>query len=195
MLSKSLDSSPPHSRNLINRWAAAASPTSEAFTTLSRWHSIICTTFEWQWRRIFTDRQRVIEYSKHSNQELVPFNDAVWLQWSLASPSSSIQDLDWHFQRAIGSGVSTDLDVPNNYYRIECRKHTGRGGSLVYSAPFVRRKDRGFDSRSSRHLGALGKSFTRSCLWRFEVKLRHSIKAVVSSASEYCRPIGLEEAL
>ena len=41
-----------------------------------------------------------------------------------------------------------------------------------------RPKDCGFESRSNRHLGTLGKSFTRSCLWRFGVKLRHSIHAV-----------------
>src|SRR6218665_1746343 len=37
---------------------------------------------------------------------------------------------------------------------------------------------RGFDSRSSRQVGTLGKSLTHSCLWRFGVKLRHSIRAV-----------------
>src|SRR6218665_2390599 len=35
----------------------------------------------------------------------------------------------------------------------------------------------GFESRSSRHVGTLDKSFTHSCLWRFGVKLRHSIRA------------------
>src|SRR6218665_2908795 len=44
-------------------------------------------------------------------------------------------------------------------------------------------KGRGFESRSSRHVGTLGKSFTRSYLWQFGVKLRHSIRAV-GSASE-----------
>src|SRR6218665_148719 len=28
-------------------------------------------------------------------------------------------------------------------------------------------------SRSIRHVGTLSKSFTRNCLWRFDVKLRH----------------------
>ena len=37
---------------------------------------------------------------------------------------------------------------------------------------------RGFNSRSSRHIGTLGKSLTQSCLWRFGMKLRHSIRAV-----------------
>ena len=35
-----------------------------------------------------------------------------------------------------------------------------------------------FESRSSRHVGTLGKSITRSCLWRLGAKLRHSIRAV-----------------
>ena len=33
-----------------------------------------------------------------------------------------------------------------------------------------RPKGHGFDSRSSRHLGTLGKYFIHSCLWRFGVK-------------------------
>src|SRR6218665_1064155 len=42
----------------------------------------------------------------------------------------------------------------------------GRGGSLVYSSPFVRG-----DVGSNLPRRDLGKSFTRSCLWRFGVKL------------------------
>ena len=49
-----------------------------------------------------------------------------------------------------------------------------------------------FDSRSSHHVGILGKSLTHSCLWRFGVKLRHSILAV--SGALLSRS-GLEEAL
>src|SRR6218665_2369078 len=41
-----------------------------------------------------------------------------------------------------------------------------------------RTEGRGFESRSSRHIGTLGKSLTRSCLWRFGVKLRNSLRAV-----------------
>ena len=37
---------------------------------------------------------------------------------------------------------------------------------------------RGFESRSSRHVGTLGKSLTRICLWRFGVKFPDSIRAV-----------------
>src|SRR6218665_2987965 len=48
-----------------------------------------------------------------------------------------------------------------------------------------RPKDRGFDSRSSRHLGTFGKSFTHSCLWRFGVKLRYiGINLVAARARE-----------
>ena len=39
-------------------------------------------------------------------------------------------------------------------------------------------RGRGFESRSSHHIGTLGKSFIRSCLWRFGMKLWHSICAV-----------------
>jgi len=48
-----------------------------------------------------------------------------------------------------------------------------------------------FDSRSS-HVGTLGKSFTHSCLWRFSVKFRHSIHAVLGGPLSSS---GLEEAL
>jgi len=43
--------------------------------------------------------------------------------------------------------------------------------------PFVRTVV-GSESHCSHHVGTLGKSFTCSCLWRFGVKLRHSIRAV-----------------
>ena len=55
-----------------------------------------------------------------------------------------------------------------------------------------RPKGLGFDSRSGRHVGTLGKSFTQSCLWRFGMKFRHSIR-VVSGAP--LSSSGLEEAL
>src|SRR6218665_1726061 len=53
-------------------------------------------------------------------------------------------------------------------------------------------KGHGFDSRSSYHVGTLGKSFTHSCRWCFGVKLRHSIRAV--SRAPLSRS-GLEEVL
>jgi len=39
---------------------------------------------------------------------------------------------------------------------------------------------------SSRHAGTLGKSFTCSCLWRFGVKLRNSIRAVSGAPVSTC---------
>ena len=50
----------------------------------------------------------------------------------------------------------------------------------------------GFDSRFSRQIRTFGKSFTHSCLWRFGLKFRHSIRAV-SKAPLSCS--GLEEAI
>ena len=53
---------------------------------------------------------------------------------------------------------------------------------------------RGLYSPSRRHIGALGKYLrvTRSCLWRFGVKLRHSIRAVSGTLLSRSK---LEEAL
>ena len=55
-----------------------------------------------------------------------------------------------------------------------------------------RPKGHGFDSRSSRHVGTLGKSFIHSCLWHFGMKFRHSICAVSGAPLSSS---GLEEAL
>src|SRR6218665_1715612 len=52
--------------------------------------------------------------------------------------------------------------------------------------PFDRRVvGSNFESFSIRHVGILGKSLTRNCLWRFGLKLRHSIRAV----STHLKPI------
>jgi len=67
----------------------------------------------------------------------------------------------------------------------------GSSGSLVDWSPFVQRVV-GFEPRFSRHVGSLGKSFTRSCQWRFGLKLRHSIRAVSGAPLS---SIGLEETL
>ena len=53
-------------------------------------------------------------------------------------------------------------------------------------------KGHGFDSRSSCHVGTLGKFFTHSYLWRFGVKFRHSIRAVSGALLSSSR---FEEAL
>src|SRR6218665_1126283 len=49
---------------------------------------------------------------------------------------------------------------------------------------------RGLKSRSSCRVGTLSKSFTHSCLFRFGVKLLHSIRAVSGAPLSSC---GLEE--
>jgi len=61
---------------------------------------------------------------------------------------------------------------------------------LVESMPFERRVVG--SNPASRHVGTLGKSLTRSCLWHFGVKLRHSIRAV---SGAFLSSSGLEEAL
>src|SRR6218665_927675 len=48
----------------------------------------------------------------------------------------------------------------------------------ISSVKAFRPEGRGFKSRSTHHIETLGKSLTRSCLWRFGVKLQHSIRAV-----------------
>jgi len=55
-----------------------------------------------------------------------------------------------------------------------------------------RPKGHEFDSRSSHHVGTLGKSLAHNCLWFFGVKFRRSIRAV---SGEPLSSSGLEEAL
>ena len=68
----------------------------------------------------------------------------------------------------------------------------GRGGALVESVEAFRPEGRDFESHSSRHVGTFGKSLTHSCLWRFGVKFRHSIRAVSGALLSSSR---LEEAI
>src|SRR6218665_798599 len=49
---------------------------------------------------------------------------------------------------------------------------------LIGRGDAYRPKGRWFDSRSSRHVETLSKSFARGCLWRFGVKPRHSISVL-----------------
>ena len=49
-----------------------------------------------------------------------------------------------------------------------------------------------FESQSSQPAGTQSKSFTHSCLWRFGVKFRHSIRAVSGAPLSSS---GLEEVL
>jgi len=69
----------------------------------------------------------------------------------------------------------------------------GRGGALVESKPVNRREGRGLELRSTAATqGPFRKSFTHSCLWRFGVNLRHSIRAV---SGALLSSSGLNEAL
>jgi len=74
---------------------------------------------------------------------------------------------------------------------IICKLYCGAWW-LISSFVAFRSKGLMFESHSSRHSGPLGKSFTRSCLWRFGVKLRHSIRAVSGAP---LTSNGFEEAL
>ena len=46
----------------------------------------------------------------------------------------------------------------------------------------LRAQGRRFESHSGRNAGTLGKSFTRNCLKRFGVKLKHSLNMMWSGA-------------
>src|SRR6218665_2241074 len=72
------------------------------------------------------------------------------------------------------------------------RHYINAAWGLIGRVDAYRPKGRGFDSRSRRHAGTLGKSFARSYLWRFHVKLRHSIHAMSGAPLSSS---GLEEAL
>jgi len=88
------------------------------------------------------------------------------------TPERSIQSV------LVDLTISTGTRVPAKYQVPESRSRQFR---LVYTPGRVdscRPEGRGFESRSCRHVGSLGKSFTHRCLWRFGVKLRHSIRAV-----------------
>ena len=101
----------------------------------------------------------------------------------------------------VGHGGSSVDSVPRG-------PHIDRPSSLLASCDYLikfcwawwligrvdayRPKGRVFDSRSSRHVGTLGKSFIRSCLWRIGVKLRHSIRSVSGAPLSSS---GLEEVL
>jgi len=69
------------------------------------------------------------------------------------------------------------------------RRGTWRRISIVEAFQL---EGRGFESRSSHHVGTLGKFLTHSCLWHFSVTLRHSIRAVPGALLSSS---GLEEAL
>ena len=101
--------------------------------------------------------------------------------------------------RDVEAPIPSTVDTVTEFFPITGRLRltssnsntiVGRGGTLVDSSPFVR----GFESLASRHVETLDKSFPRCCMWRFGVKLRHSIHAVSGAPLSTCSS-GLEEAL
>ena len=76
--------------------------------------------------------------------------------------------------------------------RIYCNIAILRRGWRIGRVDAFRPNGHGFDSRSIRHVGTLYRSFTHSCLWRFGVKLRYSIRAVSGAP---LRSRGLEAVL
>ena len=90
---------------------------------------------------------------------------------------------------------ATAQQQPSNRWTFHCKnellKMVGRVWHIGRVDAF-RPKDHGLDSRSSRHIGTLGKSLTHNCLWHIGMKFQHSIRAVLEV------PLtrnGLEEAL
>ena len=92
----------------------------------------------------------------------------------------------------IGSSFAWKLTVRN---KLEYAEEDGDDCGTWWRIGWVdcfQPEGRGFDFRSSRHVGTLGKSLIHSSLWRFGVKLRHRIRAVsVAPLSSS----GLEEAI
>ena len=85
------------------------------------------------------------------------------------------------------------LDQSCSQIRFSKNKLNGIGARwLICRFGAFRQKGRGFEYRSNRHVGTLCKSFTRSCLRRFGVKLRYSVRAVSGAPLSSS---GLEEAL
>src|SRR6218665_148850 len=103
-----------------------------------------------------------------------------------------------HFQVLI---MNSSLSSLYHHHHRRCRRrHHRNKKNRIHSKVItisgawwlIDQKGGGFESRSSRHVLTFGKSFTRNCLWRFGVKLRHSIRAVSGALQSSS---GLEEAL
>ena len=95
-----------------------------------------------------------------------------------------------------GGRVHAQKSNDDDHCTLLTQRHNyERGGVWWLIGRFVvfRTYNRRFESRSSHQVGTLGKFFTLSCLWRFGVKLRHSIPRAVSGAP--LSSSGLEESL
>ena len=76
-------------------------------------------------------------------------------------------------------------------YMFKYLNYVGRWW-LIGKVDAFRPKGHGFDTRTSRHVGTMGRSFIHSCQRRFCVKFRHSIRSVSGAPLSSG---GLEEAL
>ena len=73
---------------------------------------------------------------------------------------------------------TTNLEKPDIFQDFSCVCWTEEQRLVAGRVDAFRLKGHEFNSHSSHHIGTLGKSFAHSCLWRFGVKLQHSICAV-----------------
>ena len=135
------------------------------------------TNDEWVWSSYLKSNRRTGESARKN------YNSYVALQKILRDKEGLIS-----FEQArLGKGRSRGVLI-EAYDNQQRRRTWWRIGWVDSFQP----EGRGFDSRSSRLVGTLGKSLTHSCLWRFGVKLRHSIRAV---SGALLSSSGLEEAL
>ena len=127
----------------------------------------------------------------------------IWHKWLICIlaqvgiyPSSPCeQDLCTPFSANTYYILLHNLYKMNLYLVITNREHLQHNPELctwwrIGRVKTFRPECRGFES--SRHVRTLGKSFTRSSLWRFGIKLRHSIRAV---SGALLSSSGLEETL
>ena len=113
----------------------------------------------------------------------------IWLQETIdakAEQAKGSQRVDQ--QLAVFSTALKNQIVTVNSIVFRKRYSVANFGRVETSQP----EGRGFQSRSIRHVGTLDKSLTSSCLCRFGVKLRHTIRAVSGALLSSSR---LEKAL
>src|SRR6218665_661607 len=101
----------------------------------------------------------VVAHKGNSIVRLLLPEHHVWLILKFEKPSN----------RWVTSIVSVILSI-----HVSCRGVWWLINRLLAFRP----KCRGFECHSSPYVWTLGKSLTRSCPWRFGVKLQHSISAV-----------------
>jgi len=96
-----------------------------------------------------------------SSHIIISYSDIIWMftRWLHARVTLSAGKNSVQSQGYPSIGGREEQSLCETWWRI------GWVNSFQPEPP----EGRGFDSRSSRHVGTLGKSLTRSCLWRFGV--------------------------